>query len=213
MRIAIVIGLAVILFGGCVPLYLHLKQKYNPVMAAAAKGLASVVPVVLCLLGCLRGVLPSAWWMFAGICFCLVADVVICANFFAGMGVFLGAHICFIVSLLHIASFSPWSIPVFLLAGLLVMAIFFKMLRKMGMKSIPYIVYGLIILFMLSQALILPFTLGGKSWYIGFGALLFFISDMLLAYGKEKPFTRLGDGASLYVYYAGTYLLAMSIFM
>ena len=42
MRIAVAIGLAVILFVGCVPLYLHLKQKYNPVMAAAAKGLASV---------------------------------------------------------------------------------------------------------------------------------------------------------------------------
>lgn len=213
MRIAVAIGLAVILFVGCVPLYLHLKQKYNPVMAAAAKGLASVVPVVLCLLGCLRGVLPSAWWMFAGLCLCLAADVAICAHFFAGMGVFLAAHLCFIVSLLEIASVSPWSIPVFILSALLVAAIFFKMMRKMGLKSIPYVVYGIVILSMLSMALVLPFTLGGKSWYIGFGALLFFISDMLLAYSREKPFTRLGDGASLYVYYAGTYLLAMSIFV
>ena len=109
--------------------------------------------------------------------------------------------------------FSFWSILVFVLGALLVTAVFYKMVSKMGKKAVPYVVYGAVILSMLSLALPVPFTFGGKSWCIGFGALLFFFSDMLLAYSREKPFTRLGDGASLYVYYAGTYLLAMSVFV
>ena len=65
---------------------------------------------------------------------------------------------------------------------------------------------------MLALALTLPFTLG--TGILALGALLFTVSDILLAYRiLHNINSRRSDVVCLSVYYAGLYLIALTVWV
>ena len=133
--------------------------------------------------------------------------------FLSGLVAFLLGHIAYTITLTIIGDFHPIdavSMAVLAVWGTILVIILYPNLGKM---KIPVILYIIIISLMVNRALSTlvgaAFTVS-QSWMIAIGALLFYISDLILALGRfGKPFHY--HRINLAFYYAGQFLLALSI--
>ncbi len=160
-------------------------------------------------------------WFALGLVFSLVGDVFLMLpreQFIAGLIAFLLAHIAYIVGFFR----TPVALN---LSGLIIaVVITLVMLRlyrriaggldqsgKSALKP-PVLVYSLVISVMLLLALL---TMTGEQWQtvpallVSAGALLFFISDALLAWNKFVTPLRQGRFISIIPYHLGQILLTI----
>ena len=204
---------AAVLFGILFPLYFRLKWRGEAGQALAVKGLCTAVNVLFCLNGCLVGGFRGFWWLLAGLVLCLAGDIAIEKNLFAGMGAFAAAHLLFIAAFLVYAAPTLLSLPVFLVLYGAAAFAFRKRFREMKGRLVPFLLYAVLVLGMLAMALGLP-PLPGTMVLAG-GAALFALSDLTLARnlldGDKTPRRR--DVFSLACYYAGLYLIALSVWL
>jgi uncharacterized membrane protein YhhN len=144
----------------------------------------------------------TAWqgemlWFGLGLCFSLAGDVLLMLNaryFMIGVGAFLFAHIFYLVGFNQSAA--PVSIGVMLIAilvGITTSRVY--RLIKPGIMKVPrgkrfltaVMVYGITLTFMLLSALL---TLYRPTWnlssaiFAAGGAILFYLSDTVLAYDR-----------------------------
>ena len=188
---------AVILFAVLFPLYFRLKWRGEHAQSVIVKALCTLVPVTLCLNGCLVGGFVGFWWLLGGLTLCLVGDVAIEKNLFAGMG-----------------ARPQWlAVPVFLVLYAAAAFLFRKRFRDMGERLVPFVLYAAVILAMLSMALCLP-TYPGTMVLAG-GACLFAVSDLTLARNilNAERCTKRSEAISLAFYYGGLYLIALSVWI
>lgn len=207
------VGAAVGMFGIFMPLYLKVKKDKETALSLTFKGLCTLIAVLLCFAGALRSGTAFSWWMTAGLFVCMAADIAIGIQFIAGVFVFLIGHLCYITAFLSLAPYSSWSLLVFAAVLALAFGLFRKTLDKAGNAKIPLCVYAAVISAMLSIAVLLPVTLGRNGLIPAAGAVLFVLSDMLLARNMYIRMTRLSDAFCLTCYYAGQYLLALGVFL
>ena len=132
--------------------------------------------------------------------------------FAAGLGLFLMAHIIYLVTFTLLSPFSSWeylSMVVLAAAGL-----FFYMLIRAGLEKMkwPVILYILIISLMLSRAfstLFNPDFNAVQGLMIFLGAFSFYLSDMILAVNRFwRPWKY--HRISLLFYYSGQVLIALA---
>lgn len=204
---------AVILFAVLFPLYFRLKWRGELPQSVVVKALCTLVPVTLCLNGCVVGGFAGFWWLLAGLVLCLIGDVAIEKNLFAGMGAFALAHGLFITAFVVYARPKWLALPVFLVLYAGTAFLFRKRFREMGKRLVPFVLYAAVIMAMLSMALCLP-TLPGTMALAG-GALLFTVSDLTLARNllNAERCTRRSEAISLAFYYGGLYLIALSVWL
>ena len=186
----------------------------NEARALTVKAICTLVPVSICLYGIIKTGAPvTTWILFAGLCICLTADVVIGIHFVAGMLVFLCAHLCFIAYFLTLAPLKGHSIVLFALLYALVVKGFWKFVPTLGNRVVPFTIYPAVLMIMFSIAMMLPFALGSVgSVLLAVGAGLFAISDVILAGNTLGDFSKVKDRVVLYLYYPAVYLLAVSVF-
>ena len=132
--------------------------------------------------------------------------------FTLGLGLFLLAQVVYTVIFQVMGRFSGWDV----LSGVLLLgfgAFFFSLIRSnLGKMRLPVIVYILVISLMVSRAI----SVFSGAWLsrlqgilVVLGAVLFYISDVLLAAGRFwKPWRY--HRISLAFYYSGQALLALS---
>jgi len=217
---------SVLLFFILIPLYLHFKQGKYQRITMIIKGLSTMIPILFCMSTVIQLkeepylninsviLLPDAsCWLLAGLLLGLVGDIVLCIHFVGGMGAFLLGHICYIIAYCKFANFQLWSIGLFIVLLLLSLVFFHSLIPKMGKNKIPFLIYGTVILVMVSIALLLPFSIGSLGILPAVGAFLFVLSDLLLARNILVKVTALSDAVSLYCYYAGQFILAMSVYL
>lgn len=210
----------IILFLILLPLYFHLKHVIHMYTALVIKGLSTFIPILLCISAIifikLRSNSPSipdaSYWLLAGLILCLIGDIVLGIQFAYGMGAFLFGHICYITAFCKLAPLKIWSIYLFMILYYILLRLFYPYCYKMAENIVPFITYGTTILIMVSVALIIPFTVGIIGILPALGALLFVISDFMLAKNILTNVTPLSDTVSLYLYYAGQLLLAISVY-
>ncbi len=197
------------------------KHKFgvdNP-KTVAIKAACTVIAVLAAIVGTAQS--PDhahiyAIFIAAGLVLGLVGDVVICQkstmSFLFGMVYFAIGHLCYIVAFTRISRHILWSIPAFIIIFLSIVFIARKIHLQLGKMLIPTIVYCLIITIMVSFAITIPFS--NKYGYLIFsGAILFAISDAMLAYGVYKSAQGLKrDMFGLYCYYIGQSLFAVSTY-
>jgi len=140
---------------------------------------------------------PLLWFIF-GMAFCLVGDVLLMLPerfFMPGLFVFLVGHIFYIVGFDGLLPHERNFIPGFILLGMILIVsvnVYSKLAR--GLKSsgktrmrIPVAIYALVISMMLFSALI---SLLDRDWnyiaalWVSFGALSFYISDVMNAWTR-----------------------------
>jgi uncharacterized membrane protein YhhN len=99
-------------------------------------------------------------------------------------------------------------------AVLLVVAVAVYLYLKPGLRSMkgPVIFYILIICFMVNRAVSTFFGdafTTTQAWLITLGAILFWLSDLMLAVNRfRRPFKA--EATSLFLYYGGQLLIALS---
>jgi uncharacterized membrane protein YhhN len=151
------------------------------------------------------------YYMIFALLFSWMGDVILLLEekspsyFIAGLGSFLLAHIIYIFFFLRVrktrAPDNPWNIFIVAPVGLYTVVFFFLLKPQLGNLKIPVLVYAIIISVMLICA-IQTFSLKNKRiayWWV-MGAVLFVISDSLLAFNKfYHPFTLAGP-ATMFTY-------------
>lgn len=133
-------------------------------------------------------------------------------SFMVGLALFLLAHVAYTVVFTLLGKFSAWDVvsAVALLAAGIVLYRLFK--PSLGKMRIPVIAYILVISIMVNRAFSTfasPLFTTAQAWMISIGAVLFYVSDVILAaarFWKPWPYHRI----SLAFYYAGQMLIALA---
>ncbi|MCS7282241.1 MAG: lysoplasmalogenase [Anaerolineae bacterium] len=132
--------------------------------------------------------------------------------FLTGLFLFLLAHVAYTAVFLFLGRFSPWDV---LTAALLILAAagFYRLIEPgLGRMKGPVVLYMGVISVMVHRALsafVSPAFTPVQAWMVAGGALLFYLSDVVLAADrfwrplKYHPF-------SLALYYGGQMLLALA---
>jgi uncharacterized membrane protein YhhN len=158
-----------------------------------------------------------SYWILLGLALCFGGDLALMFQdqrkpFLLGLVLFLLGHVAYTIAFTLLGGFSVWTLIsglTLLVAGLA----FFRLIAAgLGSMRIPVILYFLIISLMVIQATGLlespQFTRQQALMVIG-GALLFYISDVMLAANRFwRPWKY--NRTSLAFYYGGQLLIAMA---
>ena len=144
--------------------------------------------------------------VLAGLALSVVGDVLLLSQakkvFLAGLVAFLLAHVA------YAAAFAPLSsrtLGALLLVTAAVSGILAWLWPHLGEMRVPVLAYCAVIGTMVWLALGVPSTL------VRAGALLFFVSDLLVARGRFVRAGKVNQLVGWPLYYAGQYLLALSV--
>jgi len=154
--------------------------------------------------------------VLVGLIFSLGGDIALMLEkpywFRLGLISFLLAHIAYIRAFLIYGPFQPKDAISGILIALFALAVFLYLRPGLGRLQLPVLLYILVISLMLNRAIA---TLSNshaapmQAVFISAGALLFFISDLMLAINKfRRPF-RL-HRLNLIPYFLGQFLIALS---
>ncbi len=154
------------------------------------------------------------WFIELGLLFSLGGDIFLMLpkdRFLAGLVSFLFAHVCYIVAFsqgIQVIS-TPWVILPFVLAVMIFVGILWPHLAKM---KLPVIIYALTIGAMGWLATERWLQIGEMQIFFAFaGALLFVISDAVLAYNRFVKSFAAAQAIILITYYIAQYLIASSV--
>ncbi len=155
-------------------------------------------------------------WVAAGLVLSLGGDVALMFKtdrwFLIGLVLFLLAHVVYSVGFTLYNGFHPQDL--ISAAALLVVAgaVFTYLRPGLGSMQGPVIVYVVIICAMVNRAISTffgDFFAPTQAWLLTLGALLFWLSDLVLAVNRFRhPFEL--NRLSLYLYYGGQVLIALS---
>jgi uncharacterized membrane protein YhhN len=164
-----------------------------------------------------------------GIFFSLVGDVFLMISyarfserwFFMGLVAFLCAHIAYIVGLnTPLPNVSPiWSLGLAVVLALGAARILRRVIDGVRQKGLPRLVrpvslYGMVITLMVLSALL---TLNNPAWktsaggLVALGAILFYFSDILLAWNKFVKPIKNGRLANMMLYHLGQAALVAGV--
>jgi uncharacterized membrane protein YhhN len=152
--------------------------------------------------------------ILAGLGFSLLGDVFLMLRrerFIAGLVSFLVAHLFFIAA--FIGNAGPFWNGYYLIPLLVYFTFFLVVvLRHTGKMSLPVIVYALVLLVFLWQAAgQYGFNPTNATGFGFFGAVLFVLSDSLLAYNKFVKPLKWAPGVLMVLYWAALYFITLSI--
>lgn len=184
-----------------------------------AKPLSTGIVIVVALISLLESA-PNPLYttgVLVGLLFSLGGDVALMFSerpkaFLVGLVLFLAAHIAYIVVFTALGRFSPWDV----LSALLLLAAgvgLYRLLRAgLGSLKGPVIGYMLVISVMVHRAFSTfasPILTTGQALMIAAGALLFYLSDVILAANRFwRPWKY--HRWSLTLYYGGQFLIALA---
>ncbi|MFQ5569808.1 MAG: lysoplasmalogenase [Rhodothermales bacterium] len=149
-----------------------------------------------------------------GLVFSLGGDVFLMLpsdRFVAGLVSFLGAHVCYLVAFTSEAGFvfSIWSLLPFLLFGVLLFRVLWP---HVGTLRLPVLVYGVVILLMGWQAFEYWHQTGTTDSLLAFlGAVLFVLSDAVLAINRFVKPLKAARVVIMSTYYTAQWLIALSV--
>ena len=121
--------------------------------------------------------------LFWGLAACCAADCVLEIHFVSGMAAFGAAHVLFIVWILQQGEPVWYSVLVWAALYGITAFLYRKIIPTLGKKLLPFLLYPAVLMAMASLALVLPFTVGSRYWTAAVGALVFAVSDLLVAKG------------------------------
>lgn len=209
--------------------WVAIAKKWNRVKLIA-KPLAMLVLLGLLIYECGLNDLPLLFFT-AAIIFSLAGDIFLMINpmgisrrwFTLGLVAFLFAHVAYIAGLnIPLPDVSPlWSLSLAIVLSLTVARFLRQIItsvRKKGMQwlVIPVAIYATVITLMLLSALL---TLSRPDWslpaasMVSLGALLFYISDLVLAWDRFVSPVKNGRLVNMITYHLGQAGLVIGILL
>ncbi|MBI4978239.1 MAG: lysoplasmalogenase [Spirochaetes bacterium] len=191
----------------------------NSVLRAIFKPLTTVL-ILLIAVTALPNSGNSVYIMIiaGGLFLSLIGDIALLKQkaeqaFLIGLIAFLTAHILYSIAFYMTRPFVQQDIIVTVAVALVALVIYGVLYKGLAAMKVPVLVYTLIIGFMLSRAIVMltggvPFN---QALLTAIGALLFFTSDMLLAFDRFKKPIPANGYYILSTYYIGQTLIALSV--
>lgn len=193
-----------------------LKRRRQVLILKPASTLLVIAVALLSLLEPTRNATYSVG-VLVGLLFSLGGDVALMFDederaFAVGLVLFLLAHVAYTVIFTLLGRFSGWdalSLALLLAAGIG----FYSLIREnLGRMRGPVIIYMLVISVMVNRAvstLVSPVFRPGQAVMVAAGAILFYVSDVILAANRFwKPWKY--ERISLAFYYGGQLLIALA---
>ena len=153
---------------------------------------------------------PLVFWFFV---LCTLADALLEINFVPGMLVFGAAHVCLILWLWGLATPSWWSLVLWLGAYGVTAVLFRKELPTLGKLTVPFCLYPALLGSSLAVAVPLPFLLGAKWAPVAVGAVLFYVSDMLVAKNQLSHWDKKWQKPIMALYWGALYLISVGLWL
>lgn len=128
--------------------------------------------------------------------------------FIGGLGAFLIAHVCYMVAFFQHHVYQPGRLPVAIALILFAVVMAAVLWPRLGKLRLPVLVYIAVIM---GMGIAASFNAAAGVWLI-VGAVLFMLSDSLIAVNKflrEVPMAHL---LIMITYYSGQWLILMSYF-
>ena len=147
-----------------------------------------------------------SWLILLGLILAAAGDVALMfgsnSAFLVGLLAFLLGHVLYMVAFALVGTPGLW-------AGVLVLGVSSGWL----LWAWPYVREWKIAVpaYVLVISLMLFFALGVERWEVWLGALLFYLSDFFVARERFMVSSRINPMVGLPLYYAGQYLLALSV--
>jgi uncharacterized membrane protein YhhN len=161
-----------------------------------------------------------------GIVFSLAGDIFLLLSnrwFIAGLAVFLMAHVSYIIGLnTPIGDASPlWAIVIGIILALATARVLRQILaglreKGQGKLVIPVVVYGTVITIMLLSAILTIYRTDWKtsaSGLVSLGAILFYFSDIILAWNKFVRPIKNGRLVNMVAYHLGQIALITGVIL
>ncbi len=183
------------------------------------KPLATLIVIAVALFSFLepKQNLTYAAGVIVGLLFCFGGDVALMFQekrkaFMLGLVLFLLGHIVYAAVFGSLGRFSAWDL-LSTIALLVIGVGFYRVIKpNLGALRAPVIIYIVVISVMVSRAistLVSPIFTSAQAWLIISGAILFYISDLILAAARFwKPWRC--HRISLVFYYSGQLLIALA---
>ena len=198
--------------------WIAVARKWNKVEYILRPGVMVIILAWLILIG---GTRPGIVWFCIGIFFSLAGDIFLMLpkeQFLAGLVSFLAAHLSYILGLnSNVPPVNLATLVILIFIFILFLALYQPLSTSMRNKGkhrlvLPVTIYLIVISIMLFSALV---TLVRVEWQelpailIAFGALLFVVSDTILAWNKFiQPLPR-GKLLTRISYHSGQLLLIL----
>lgn len=151
--------------------------------------------------------------MFAGFIFSAGGDISLCfvekgeKFFLMGLGSFLIAHVLYVVAFSQNAGYSSERLPLIALWVVFAVAMCVVLYPKLGEMRIPVFVYVAVILAMVTVATLWQ---GPRLTMLVLGAVLFMLSDSMIAVDKFLKPISWSRYFIMVTYYAGQFLICRS---
>jgi len=178
------------------------------------KPLTMVFIILIALIRIRENLSLYAYAIIAGLLCSVAGDVFLMLpsdQFVGGLASFLVAHMFYIVAFSYHRRFRPlsWSLVPFALYGIVIFSILFPYLGEM---KAPVLAYVVVILVMGWRAYERWAQIGQGAALLAFlGALLFILSDSVLAINRFRGHFEVARALSLSTYFAAQWLIALSI--
>jgi uncharacterized membrane protein YhhN len=175
--------------------------------------------VMVCLflwLSSTSGLRGNSLWFGIGILFSLVGDVLLMISseviFLFGLIAFLFAHISYITGFRgELAIVNGWSVILAVLIAISIRRLLRRIVGRIRVRGenklvVPVILYGIVISIMLYAAMSTiydPFWKTSAAFFVSAGALLFWASDLILAWNKFVSPIKNGRVWNIVLYHLG----------
>lgn len=196
-------------------LHIHAEYKGPRSRVYLFKPLTTSLILLMALLSPTSTSLFYKYAIVAGLLFSLGGDVFLMLpndRFIAGLVSFLIGHLCYIVAFTSVGGFyaSVWGLLPFLLYGIVIAAALLPYVA--GPLKMPVITYILVILVMAWQALESWVQIGQNGALLAVvGAILFVVSDSVLAIDRFRIPFKAARLAVLSTYFLAQWLIALSV--
>ncbi len=153
---------------------------------------------------------------FSGLLLCTVGDIVLLQNFILGAALFVCGHVLYVIAYCILRKPSAFDIPfVLIITAASVCVVTLVPVFNYGstvMEAVA-VVYAVVISFMLGKAISNVTKLPSSTTVTAaVGSLLFFVSDIALAFNVFGGTPTWADPLCLVTYFPGQLLIAWSIF-
>ena len=155
------------------------------------------------------------WPIIAGLVLCWVGDLALALRsqraFLVGLVAFLLGHVAYIVAFSRVAALTPWVVLGLLVGAGISVPVLFKLKPHLGSMRIPVMAYTAVITTMVVAATAVFGTPELRGGAVLGGAFAFYLSDLFVARERFVVADFKNRLVGLPLYYAGQFLLALSI--